>query len=77
MQEVDWHPVKPESFKEGTVVFKEPAFLNRRDNMVTVGKFKGKCDKGLHFGSACFDRISTWWIPEKNSNAKRSQKASA
>lgn len=27
----------------------------------TIGKYSGECEKGRHFGAACYDRLGRWW----------------
>jgi hypothetical protein len=46
--------------RSGMVVYRDP-FPGRGTKPEIIGKANGGCEKGRHFGSGCYDRISVWY----------------
>ena len=45
--------------------FLRPGMQVRHGSKVeTIGKYTGACEHGIHFGSGCYDLISTWEVVE-------------
>ena len=57
--------IKGSQLKPGMVIRPDP-----RGKPHIVGKLTGRCEKGLHYGSGCYDRIGEWYLDTEEQNVR-------
>lgn len=61
--DVDWLSIIGANLTPGVILFKHPTGKKEDLDVIKLPAITGRCSKGIHFGNACYDRISTWWVP--------------
>lgn len=61
--DIEWVTIRGADLVSGLTLYRAPTGHKNDLDTNRLAERTGQCSNGLHFGNACYDKISTWWAP--------------